>query len=83
MGHADKRTAIQRAVSIYAAEQGVTIESIAKAVGCGRTAFWMKCGGESEFRLGEGYRLAEILGIPLGELAAMARGSYSTSTRNG
>ena len=59
-------------VKVYAAANGVTVDSIARATGCGRTAFYAKLDGRSPFKFGEAYRLADAIGLSLEELYTLA-----------
>lgn len=59
---------IQSTVRIFAIENGVTVESIAKATGMCTTSLFNKLSGRTEFKFSEAARLAEVLGIDLDEL---------------
>lgn len=64
-------TGLQAQVRVYATEHGVTVDSIARAVGITRMSLNNKCSGKTEFRLGEAIRLSRILGIDVESLAGM------------
>lgn len=62
---------IQQAVDDYVRDTGTTKEAIAKQAEIGRTSFFSKLRGSSEFSLSEGYRLSKILGCSLDDFYAM------------
>lgn len=64
---------IQQAVSDYVADNDTTKDALAKELGFGRSAFFMKLRGDSEFTLGEAYRLSRTLGCSIDELHAMTQ----------
>lgn len=63
---------LYRFVKVYAAETGMTMDSIREAVGCGKTSFYFKLRGDTKLNLGEAYRLAEATGITLEKLYSIA-----------
>ena len=70
-----KTKTIQQAANEYAASEGMTKDALAKKLGFGRSAFFMKLRGDSEFSLGEAYRFAKTLGVSLDEFYAMTKAS--------
>lgn len=66
-------TGLEMQVKKYALENGVTIQAVCDAIGVCRTSLYMKLNGDTEFRLGEAARLAEVLGISIDELYALMK----------
>ncbi len=66
---------VQQAVSDYVADSNTTKDALAKELGFGRSAFFMKLRGDSEFTLGEAYRLSRVLGCSIDELHSMTQAS--------
>ena len=64
---------IQQAVSDYVADSNTTKEALAKELGFGRSAFFMKLRGDSEFTLSEAFRLSRTIGCTIDELYAMTQ----------
>lgn len=62
---------IQQCVSDYVSLNNTTKDALAKQVGIGRTSFFSKLRGTSEFTLGEAYRLAKQLGCTTDEIYLM------------
>ena len=62
---------LQQFVSDYVEQNGTTKDALAKQVGIGRTSFFSKLRGSSEFSLAEAYRLSRQLGCTLDDLHAM------------
>lgn len=51
---------------------GITREELAQRLGIGRSALYAKLDGLAPWRLDEAVRLANMLGMPIDELAEMA-----------
>lgn len=64
---------VHEAVSDYVADSNTTKEALAKELGFGRSAFFMKLRGDSEFTLAEAYRLSRTLGCSIDDLYAMTQ----------
>lgn len=62
---------IQQAVSDYVSENNTTKDAMAKELGFGRSAFFMKLRGDSEFTLNEAYRMSRALGCTVDDIYAM------------
>lgn len=62
---------IKQFVDAYVRENNTTKEALAEKAGIGRTSFFSKLRGASEFSLSEGYALSRILGITTDELYEM------------
>ena len=62
---------LQQFVNDYVETHNTTKESLAKQAKIGRTSFFSKIRGASEFTLSEAYRLATILGCSLDDLYEM------------
>ena len=44
-------------------EKGISVVEIVRELGISRSAFWKKCNGRSEFKLGEIKKIAQILDV--------------------
>lgn len=62
---------LQQFVNDYVDGHNTTKEALAKEAGIGRTSFFSKIRGTSEFTLSEAYRLSSILGCTIDDLHAM------------
>jgi DNA-binding XRE family transcriptional regulator len=62
---------LQKFVSDYVETNNTTKEALAKEAEIGRTSFFSKVKGTSDFTLSEAHRLASIIGCTLDELYAM------------
>lgn len=62
---------IKQFVDDYVRNNDTTKEALAEKAEIGRTSFFSKLRGASEFSLSEGYRLSRILGITIDELYEM------------
>ena len=64
---------VQEAVSDYVSDNNTTKEALAKELDFGRSAFFMKLRGDSEFTLPEAYRLSRVLGCTVDEFYEMTQ----------
>lgn len=62
---------LQDVVSDYVADHNTTKDALIKKLNFGRSSFFSKVRGESEFTLGEAYRLSRELGCTLDDFYAM------------
>lgn len=62
---------VQQVVDDYVSDNHTTKEALAKEVEIGRTSFFSKLRGSSEFSLSEGYRLAKVLGYSLDDFYSL------------
>ena len=60
--------AIKERIGAFLARTGTTREELADKLGMSRTALYQRLSGEVEFKLGEGFELAEILGCTVDDL---------------
>jgi DNA-binding XRE family transcriptional regulator len=60
--------AIKERVGAYIARTGVSRESLAEKIGMSRTTFYQKLNGETEFKLGEAFALADAIGCSVDDL---------------
>ena len=64
---------VQEAISDYVAEKNTTKDDLARSLGFGRSAFYMKLRGDSEFTLSEAHRLSKEIGCTVDELYEMTQ----------
>lgn len=64
---------IQEAVTDYVSENNTTKDALIEELGFGRSAFFMKMRGDSEFTLSEAYRVAKKIGCTVDELYEMTQ----------
>lgn len=64
---------VQEAVTDFVEANDTTKDALAKELGFGRSAFFMKLRGDSEFTLPEAYRLSKAIGCTVDELYAMTQ----------
>lgn len=62
---------IQQAVSDHVSDRNTTKDAFAEEVGIGRSAFFMKLRGDTEFTLSEAYRMSRKLGCTVDEFYEM------------
>ncbi|HAM15890.1 MAG TPA: transcriptional regulator [Eggerthellaceae bacterium] len=62
---------IQDCVTDYVVKNGTTKDALAEKVEIGRTSFFSKLRGTSEFSLSEAYRLSRELGCSMDDLYKM------------
>lgn len=60
--------AIKERVGAYIARTGISRESLAESIGLSRSSFYQKLSGETEFKLGEAFALADVLGCTVDDL---------------
>ena len=68
MAKGSEMTEFHKTVKAFSIGNGMTMESIQKAVGCGNSAFYSKLDGRSAIEFGEAYRFANILGMSMDRL---------------
>lgn len=62
---------LQQAVSDFVRENSMTKDTLAQSIGVGRTSFFNKLRGKSEFSLKEAYALSREMGCSIDELYEM------------
>ena len=62
---------LQEFVNEYVVNNNTTKEALAKSADIGRTSFFSKIRGASEFSLSEAYRLSSIIGCSIDDLYSM------------
>lgn len=64
---------MQQAVTDYVSENNTTKDALIEELGFGRSAFFMKLRGDSEFTLSEAYRVSRKLGCTVDEIYEMTQ----------
>ena len=64
---------VYEAVSDYVADNSTTKDAVAESLEIGRSTFFMKVRGASEFTLPEAYRLSRMLGCSIDDLYEMTQ----------
>lgn len=73
MKSAQEPISVQQAVTDYVNDNNTTKEALAKELGFGRSAFFMKLRGAGEFSLPEAWGLSRKLGCTLDEFYEMTQ----------
>ena len=64
---------VHEAISEYVEANNMTKDAFIKELGFGRSAFFMKVRGDSEFTLSEAYSLSKAIGCTVDELYEMTQ----------